>query len=402
MAKYEAHSEVSRRDWLAGVSATALLAACGQARKGEAGADAAADAETDATLAETAAADAAVDASSEPIPRPDAKSDGAADVLVDSEVSLPDAASEVADVAVDVSDAVIAGGLPMAKITPNETFYITTYSQTPDIAADEWSLEIMDKGVSQAKVNLAWLQALTTKEKEHTLECIGGGPDYPLISNGIFTGLPVLEIFQKLGVQVPKDAPWLKMTGFDGYSTAIPLTDLNLPMWMVWKLNGQPLPPAHGYPVRLLVPGRYGMKNPKWLKTMEFQTDEYFGYWEKGGWSQTAEYRANAYIFGPQNGAIVPAGKVLVYGTAFAGQDPIALVEVSVNGGAWQPATLNYNGGPDIWTLWQFELSAEKGLGYTVQARCTTQSGKMSVLDPNGDSPSKGFDGSMKIVLNAV
>jgi hypothetical protein len=114
----------------------------------------------------------------------------------------------------------------------------------------------MNTSTSQAVA--ATLTNLPAREKEHTLECIGAGPGYLAISNAIWTGLALTEVFQAARVQVSPGTIELVFRSVDEYSTSIPVEDLLKPAWLVWRMNGVALPTEHGYPVRLLVPGRYG------------------------------------------------------------------------------------------------------------------------------------------------
>ena len=348
---------LSRRAWLQGIGATALLAACGETA-------------IDLPVAET-----------------DTSTGG------DGTVGVADA-GKTGDAAADVAADTVTKAPGLSPITPVEDYYITSSGITPNVDFETWTLQFLDRGTLLATLDRKQLDALLPRDKEHTLECIGGGPSYPLISNGIWTGLPLPEIFAKLGFAAPTDTSGVKVSALDGYKTAIPAADVALPVWLVWRLNGQPLPPQHGYPARLLVPGRYGMKNPKWVSALEFIDEPFAGYWESKGWSDSAVYRPNTYIMGPAPGRALDVGPVDVYGTAFAGRDPIARVEFRVDDGPWQDAKLDYNGGPDIWTLWRFTWNATKG-DHTVQARCTTKSGLMSDPRADGDGDwASGYNGS--------
>lgn len=302
------------------------------------------------------------------------------------------------DAATD-SDAKVAAASanPIASITPNDSHYVTSCCQTPQIDVATWTLAILDRGKLLTEISMAQLQALPARTKEHTLECIGAGPYHHAISNAVWTGLPLPEIFAALGVSVPPGVAVLKMTSADAYTTGLPLTDLDLPVWLVWQMNGAALPPDHGYPARLLVPNRYGMKNPKWLTSIEFVTEPYAGFWETKGWSDSAVYQPNTLVQVPMTGKSIAAGTIRVAGTAFAGHDPIAAVHVRVDGGPWQAATLDYAPGADIWALWHLDWPFKPG-AHTVQARCTTASGAQSLdnLDGKGTKGLGGYDGSMK------
>ena len=360
---------VSRRKLLVGVGATAALAACGQV-------PVALGQSADATMLDGDAA------TSPPV-------DAGGDVAVDAATDV----SASADVP--------SAGPLLDPITPNERYYVTSCCPTPTVDAASWVMTITDRGKLVATFDMAFLESLKPRDKEHTLECISGGPAYNQISNGIWTGLPLPEIFAAKGVQVPSDVSEMKLTALDGYGTGLPTSDLTLPMWLVWRLNGVPLPPEHGFPARLLVPNRYGMKNPKWIKDLEFVAQHYIGFWESNGWSKTAFYKPNAYIRGPEPASEVKAGKVTVFGIAFAGRDVVTKVDVRVDGGAWQPAILDYFGKPDVWTLWRFSWDAVSG-SRTLQARCTTASGAMSLESSEGTDLMSGYNGSMAISVTVA
>jgi len=286
-------------------------------------------------------------------------------------------------------------------ITANDDFYVTSCCGTPELDGATWTCLVRAGDQELATLDLAGLEALSARDREHTLECIGASPYNLAISNAIWTGLPLSEVFLSYGVQVPSDAVEIVFTSGDGYSTSLPITDLDVPVWLVWRMNGEPLPPRHGFPVRLLVPGRYGMKNPKWIIEMAFSTEAYTGYWEGYGWSYTAEYKPNALVGSPGRRSTVESGPVRVQGYAFAGSDPVTRVQVSVDGGDWADATLDYNPGADIWTLWHYDTTLDAG-DHVIQARMATQSGAESDPSAEGTDYLAGYDGSMEIEVEAV
>lgn len=361
---------LTRRDVLLGAGVSALLAACGETKT--------------ATSAEGADAQSGLDGAV------------GTDVANDTGAAV-DAAQDATLTFGDPLD------LPQTldPITPNQRFYITSCCGTPDVDATNWSFDVLDRGKLLATIDLKFLESLQPRDKEHTLECIGGGPHYQLISNAIWTGLPLTEIFAAKGITIPVGVPELKITALDQFSTGLPVTDLDLPIWLVWRVGGQPLPQEHGYPARLLVPNRYGMKNPKWLKSIEFVDQPYIGFWESQGWSKTAFYRPNAYIQSPKMADAIKAGVIRVLGTAFAGRDPIASVEVRIDSGPWQAAVLDYTGKQDVWTLWHFDWPAVSGV-HAIQVRCTTASGAVTDPKPEGSAPLNGYDGSMTIGITVA
>lgn len=309
----------------------------------------------------------------------------AAGCVTDTEKDPP-----VADTAVEEA---------MDPVTSAAEFYVTSCCGTPDVDAATWSLTIRDRGTIVGSFGLTELAALTPRDREHTLECISAGPYNLAISNGVWTGLPLTEILEALGIPEPEGALEMAFTAADDYTTSLPVAELQ-GMWLVWKLNGEDLPPEHGYPARLLVPGRYGMKNPKWIVEIDFVDEAVIGFWESRGWSNTAEYRVNTLVHQPTRLGSWPAGALRLLGSAFAGRDPVVAVEVRIDGGAWQSAKIDYAPGADVWTLWHFDWDADAGT-HTLQARCTTASGVQS-----GGAEStgylEGYDGSMEVEVEIL
>src|SRR6266540_2683466 len=215
---------------------------------------------------------------------------------------LPPGRGSRADGGVPPQDAGSNGPRPLPSygpITPNEQFYVTSSSSNPEVDVSTWTLSIQNRGVEIASIDYATLTRLPGRKKEHTLECISADPYYLAISNAVWTGLPLTEVFSAKGVQVSPGTVELVFRSVDEYSTSIPVADLQKPVWLVWLMNGVPLPTEHGYPVRLLVPGRYGMKNPKWITSIDFVDRPFAGYWDLMGWSKEAVYQANTLVHVP-------------------------------------------------------------------------------------------------------
>lgn len=287
-------------------------------------------------------------------------------------------------------------------ITANAQFYVEHCCGRPEVNPATWSLAVKAEGVELASITADFLSTLEVREREHTLECIGSTPRNRQISNAIWGGLPLLEVLDELGVTVPDTAIEQKWVCADDYHTSLPIEDLER-QWLVWFMNGEPMPPIHGAPARVLSPGRYGTKNPKWPVELDFIDTAYTGFWESRGWSNTAEYRPNAFIMGPADMSVLEDGTIEILGTAFAGSDPVTLVEVSTDGGqTWTPAEITYSNGPDIWTLWRFEWKPPRPGVFTVQARMTAESGAMSNPAAKGTGRLNGYDGSMAIELEVV
>jgi len=318
------------------------------------------------------------------------------------------AAALVAPLLADCDRLVLPDGPPLDElepITPNDAFYVTTYNTTPTVDPDSWQLAFKDDGTVLGTVDLAFLEDLiaqgVARDKEHTLQCIGSSPGNRAIGNAVWTGLPLPELLDLLGIAFRDDALELKFTGADQYETSLPRADLDRPMWLVWRMNGEPLPAHHGFPARILSPGRYGTKNPKWITAIELVDEPFLGFWENRGWSDDATYLPNGFIMSPLQGS-TETSPATILGTAFAGSDEIAKVEVSIDGGeSWEDAEITYQNGPDIWTLWRYDWDAEPG-DHQIRVRVTTVSGGTSTPDPNGTDYSHGYDGGMAITVTFV
>ena len=363
------------------MAATLALAACGTTATGSNGAGATSDAGGlggDATgAADTfAAGDAGLDAAAD-----SAVADTTVDAAVDAAV----------DTAIDTGTGLPSASELLTPITPNEYYFITSCCSTPDVDASTWKIEVFDRGTLLGTIDMALLDSLAAKTKEHTLECISAREEAQKIGNAVWTGLPLTAVFEAAKIALPTGVDTIVCTGADEYTTGLHVSDLAQPIWLVWRMNGEPLPKVHGYPARLLVPGRYGMKSPKWLTRLEFVEGGYLGFWEAAGWSDEATIAPHVWVRYPEAYETLAAGPLRIGGSAFAGLDPVAKVEVRVDGGEWQPAVLDYDASkgdagnlgpkPDVWTLWHLDVVAAK-TNLLVETRCTTLGGKLSALCP--------------------
>jgi len=286
-------------------------------------------------------------------------------------------------------------------VSGNEDFYRQSAFGTPELDAASHRMSVRAGGVEQAGLDLAWLLASGLgREKEHTLECIGTSPAWLGIDNAVWTGAPLAELLAALGVLVPASAVELKFTCADGYETSIPRGDLERPIWLVWRMNGEALPAAHGAPFRFLVPGRYGTKNPKWPLVLDFVDEPFLGFWERQGWSNDASYRTNGLILAPRHLSVVEEDTVRVLGAAFAGRVRIERVEISTDeGGSWSDAEITYSPGPDVWTLWRWDWTPPQPGTWRIRVRASGEDGSRSG-DPEGSDRWSGYDGGMEIEVD--
>jgi DMSO/TMAO reductase YedYZ molybdopterin-dependent catalytic subunit len=281
-------------------------------------------------------------------------------------------------------------GNPSAKEfggpTPNRDFYITSYASTPSVDRHTWTLRIhglVERPLTVSYDNIRQRPAIV---RTLTLECVSNPPDGSAISNARWTGSELKPLLDQARIQ--SAAVWAVMRAADGYYTGVPLKEIIRPEnWLVYLMNGEPLPPAHGYPVRIFIPGKYGMKQPKWLTEIEFVDREFTGYWEARGWSNEAWRKVNSGFFYPRpSGGILDilslssAAKVTapvdIRGWALGGPSGIKRVEISTDGGSsWQDARILKNESPYIWTVWGYRFAPKRSGDYEIRVRATDGNG---------------------------
>ncbi|MGE5460791.1 MAG: molybdopterin-dependent oxidoreductase [Solirubrobacterales bacterium] len=275
------------------------------------------------------------------------------------------------------------------RLTPLEDFYVVdTELFDPEVDADTWTLEfggLVDRPFTLTYDELLGLPAV---ERLSTLECISNMVGGDLISTARFTGVPLRDLLERAGV---RDAGVeVVATAVDGYADSISLDDaMAEDTLVVLGMNGRTLPTAHGYPARLLVPGHYGMKQPKWLGSIEVVDRPFEGYWETRGWSKAAFVKTMSRI----DAVVEEAGGVVVAGVAFAGIRGISRVEVSIDDGrSWDDAELETALSPLTWRRWRFGFTPSSSS--TVVVRGTDGEGEVQtqrVTAPHPDGAS-GYD----------
>lgn len=293
------------------------------------------------------------------------------------------------------SAGVAIDGDPISPITSNETFYHVTYSgwMPPEGYNEAWVLTIVGVDGAETTHTLSELEAMGGEEVEHTLECIGSSSGRS-ISNARWRGI---RLHTLLGETAAK---YLNFFCGDEYHTAVPTADFDTGIMVVWEMNGEPLPPDHGGPLRALTPGRYGMKNPKWIERIELSDTEDVGTWESRGWSNTCYYQVSSWIHEPVGNAVVPLAGTWMVGSAYAGSIPITKVEVSDDGGdSWTEVEITYQNGPNVWTLWRyFWLPPEHGV-FQLMVRATDESGRVQTKTEGYDDDLDGFEGIFSIAV---
>jgi len=225
-----------------------------------------------------------------------------------------------------------------------------------------------------------------------TMECISNNVGGELMSTGGFTGVRLNEL---LAMASPRAAgTWAALKARDGYAESLPMSLIRgAPELLVaYNLDGAPLPEAHGFPARILLPGHYGMKGPKWLDSIELVDHESGGYWEAQGWDHNAVVKTTARFDVPRDGAIVKLGAISLSGVAFSGTRGIRKVEYSTDGGrSWSAADFKPPLSPLTWVLWSATWTPGSEGAYQLRVRATdnggvTQDAKATASYPTGAS----------------
>jgi len=269
-------------------------------------------------------------------------------------------------------------GFMAKEITPNNEFYITTYSdKVPDIDYQKFRLRIEGLIKNPYVLTMKDLEKIKDKTEFVTLECIGNSVGGDAISNALWDGVTLKQVLDKAA---PKEG--IVKAAFyaeDGYSDSIPyMLARSDDVFLAFRMNGEPLPKQHGFPLRVIVPGIYGMKNVKWISRIELVNYNFKGYWEKRGWSDEAIIPIKSQILMPMGGKKIPVGNYVIGGIAFAGRYGISRVQISLdNKKTWHEAEMKKPLSQWSWILWRYDWAPSKEGDYTITVRGIDRSGKI-------------------------
>jgi DMSO/TMAO reductase YedYZ molybdopterin-dependent catalytic subunit len=288
-------------------------------------------------------------------------------------------------------------GLVDSEVTDNGDFYqvdidVLNVDGPLGMDAATWSLGLGGLIASPKKYSLSDLQKLPHTEEYSTFVCVSNEINGNLISNAKWGGVRLSNLFADAG-GVSEGATYVVFLSEDGYSVGIPLAKaLESESMLAYEMNGVALPQAHGYPLRAVIPGLYGMMSAKWVNQIDLSDSVYVGYWQTRGWSNNATVQTAVFIRIPQDGATVSLsqndGSVIIGGVAFAGDRGISKVEVSVDGGStWQLATLKPPVSNLAWVLWALEWHPPGPGQYVIYARATDGNNNLQTAAQSGPFP---------------
>jgi DMSO/TMAO reductase YedYZ molybdopterin-dependent catalytic subunit len=308
--------------------------------------------------------------------------------------------------------------------TPNDLFYVRNHFAAPKVDAKTWRLRVEGAVETPLELTIDEVRKLPAQELPATLECAGNGRslletkvkgvqwERGAVSTAKWVGVPLSALLKRAGLRAgavdvvlegvdrgePKNEP--KPTAPIHFARSVPVEKALRPeVVLAWQMNGEALPPNHGFPLRAVVAGWYGMASVKWLGRVVVTDRPFHGY------DQTTDYAVwetrdglpsltpittidvKASIARPTSGEKVPAGKdYRVFGAAWAGESAIARVEVSVDGGkAWTEAKLLGAATPFCWRLWEHVWKTPPAGKHTLLARATDKDGRKqaALRDPD-------------------
>lgn len=291
-----------------------------------------------------------------------------------------------------------------SEITPTDLFYrIDKNPIVPIVMASTWKLTVKGLVFNPLEINYKELRDMPAVEEFATLECVSNKIGGDLISTAVWKGVRLKELLEK--AQVMPSAKYIVFKCYDGYDVGIPLErGLFDGSILAYDMNGGSLTAEHGYPVRAIVPGWYGMMNPKWITEIDLVDHVYEGYWQRKGWSNKALYNTQSFIAIPGNASVrqrfsnlaavssvIDSSRIVtVAGVAFAGDRGISKVEVSTDGGAtWKEARLKDPLSPYTWVLWTTQVNLNDKGNHKLTARSTDKTGNIQTAElvdpfPNG------------------
>ncbi|MER3445123.1 MAG: molybdopterin-binding oxidoreductase, partial [Meiothermus sp.] len=260
----------------------------------------------------------------------------------------------------------------------------------PDLRGKPYKLEVGGLVGQPLTLDLEALKALPSTDLVHTLTCISNPVGGDLIGCVKWRGVPLRALLERAGVK--PEARFIVWEAADRYTESIALTELPAEALLAYAAENpqggkfEDLEPRHGYPTRVLLPGRYGMKQPKWLTRITLTDKETTGYWAQRGWSRSAVIRTMSRIDTPKRNARLKAGEeTFVAGIAYAGGRALERVEVSLDGGkTWQKAELRPPRAKHAWQQWALPWKPEKG-DHTLQVRAVEVGER--VQDPTAREP---------------
>jgi DMSO/TMAO reductase YedYZ molybdopterin-dependent catalytic subunit len=290
----------------------------------------------------------------------------------------------------------------LRAITPAGDFYVMSSRNEPAVDIEKWSFTIDGLVEQPLRFTYDGLRGLPPYETHLTLECISNPIGGRYIGHALWKGTLLRPLLER--ARPKANAVYAVCYAAEGFSTGHPLERILRPdNFLAYEMNGAPLARKHGFPLRIFLPGKYGMKMPKWLTRIELVDKEYLGYWENQGWSNDAERQLRAVLDDPADGAQVSGASFVITGYAVAGAAGVARVELSADSGrTWQEASIFSNPlPPQMWAFWKFVWTDPPKGRHTLRVRAIDGAGRVQTDERSGEWPA-GATGHHAITVNVV
>jgi DMSO/TMAO reductase YedYZ molybdopterin-dependent catalytic subunit len=254
---------------------------------------------------------------------------------------------------------------------PEQSLFQHHHRHIPVIDLASWFLIIDGHVANTLTLNYSNLMAMPAMQSQPVMLCKGHSDDCPRLAEVTWGGVPLAQLLDRVG---PNDrATHANIHSADGYVTALPLPELDNAL-LALTLNGAPLPPEHGYPLRLVVPGKLGYKLPKWITHIIITDTPALGHWERRGSDTDGSARPLISADESHRRGIAGAGLTLS-GIAYGGPQPVTAIEASVDGGPWAPVT-HFGGQAGRLAHWQIAWQPALPGRYAMQLRVTAGDGQ--------------------------
>ncbi len=301
--------------------------------------------------------------------------------------SLPGAALSPAPLTADTTLAV-PGITPL--VVANDDFYrIDTALIVPRLDLAKWTVKVTGMVDHPISLTYAQLRSMPIFEQYVTIACVSNEVGGGLVGNALWRGVHLREVLKMAGVQA--GATQIVGRSVDGFTVGFPtewaMDPSREPMIAV-GMNGEPLPVQHGFPARLIIPGLYGyVSATKWLAEIELTTLEAFdAYWIPLGWAKEAPILTQSRIDVPHDGASVKPGPGAIAGVAWAPDRGVSRVEVRIDQGDWQPATISSAISKATWVQWKLAWDAPAG-DHRIEVRATDGTGQVQTDEKSPPAP---------------
>ncbi len=291
--------------------------------------------------------------------------------------------------------------------TPNDKFYVVNYSKSPfnisrDLDQEQWRLFVT--GEVNHRVKLGWRDILNRRSFDQivTLKCIDTLPGGDSLGNAAWRGISLKKLLQEVGADA-ETARDVVFRAADGYDDSIPFSRaMQDDVMLAYLMNGEKLPKAHGFPLRLIVPGLYGIKNVKWITEIEVYNGDYKGYWQRRGWTDEGTIKIFSRIDSPGHFQPLRGPEHAFRGIAFGGPHSISKVEISLDGTkTWREAHIEPPLSPYSWVVWTYPWRPGRPGKYQVAVRATDSTGKVQTSEIVRPQPA-GASGLHLIVAEVV